>query len=289
MVVTTEVAELRFGKGAKAVGQRIYVNNRDFTICGVVETPSSLTEKCVADIWCPYKAQGLFDDLHLVGKDGEIIKGEYNINLNLNVAFAVPAKKREAFLQEMKEVEARYNSMHKDEPVDMIARLETHNSTVWKELGGIFQTWDEDLYWYVTPAILLLLLVPALNLSGMVASRMERRLPEMAIRKAFGAKRRTLLWQVIMENLVLTLIGGAIGLCLAWTALYSWRDWVFYIFSTNSSLYESVPLIKGEMFFGPAVFLIALLICTLLNVLAETLPAWLSLKKPIVESMMKKR
>ena len=289
VVVTTEVAELRFGKGAKAVGQRIYVNNRDFTICGVVETPSSLTEKCVADIWCPYKAQGLFDDLHLVGKDGEIIKGEYNINLNLNVAFAVPAKKREAFLQEMKEVEARYNSMHKDEPVEMVASLETHNSTIWHELGGIFQTWDEDLYWYVTPAILLLLLVPALNLSGMVASRMERRLPEMAIRKAFGAKRRTLLWQVIMENLLLTLLGGAIGLCLAWTALYCWRDWVFSIFSMNNYLYESVPIIKGEMFFGPVIFLIALLICTLLNVLAATLPAWLSLRKPIVESMMIKK
>lgn len=289
VVVTTEVAELIFGKGAKAVGQRIYVNNRDFTICGVVETPSSLTEKCVADIWCPYNAQGLMDNLHIIGKDGEVVKGEYNINSPLHVAFAVPADKRDAFLKEMKEVEARYNSMHKDEPVDMIARLETHNASVWQVIGAMFQVWDENLYWYVTPAILLLLLVPALNLSGMVANRMEHRLPEMAIRKAFGAKRRTLLWQVIMENLLLTLVGGAIGLCLAWTALYSWRDWVFYIFSMNSSLYESVPIIKGEMFFGPAIFLIALLICTLLNVLAATLPAWLSLRKPIVESMMKKR
>lgn len=289
VVVTTEVAELIFGKGAKAVGQRIYVNNRNFTICGVVETPSSLTEKCVADIWCPYNAQGLMDNLHIIGKDGEVVKGEYNINSPLHVAFAVPADKRDAFLKEMKEVEARYNSMHKDEPVDMIARLETHNASVWQVIGAMFQVWDENLYWYVTPAILLLLLVPALNLSGMVASRMEHRLPEMAIRKAFGAKRRTLLWQVIMENLLLTLVGGAIGLCLAWTALYSWRDWVFYIFSMNSSLYESVPIIKGEMFFGPAIFLIALLICTLLNVLAATLPAWLSLRKPIVESMMKKR
>ena len=118
---------------------------------------------------------------------------------------------------------------------------------------------------------------------------MEHRLPEMAIRKAFGAKRRTLFWQVIMENLLLTLMGGAIGLCLAWTALYSWRDWVFSIFSMNNYLYESVPIIKGEMFFGPVIFLIALLICTLLNVLAATLPAWLSLKKPIVESMMIKK
>ena len=286
VVVTTDVAELIFGKGAKAVGQRIYVNNRDFTICGVVETPSSLTEKCVADIWCPYNAQGLYGDLHIIGRDGEVVKGEYNINVNLYVSFAVAAGKRDAFLQELKEVEARYNSMHKDEPVDMTARLETHYAVVWKGLGSMFQAWDENLFWYVVPAILLLLLVPAFNLSGMVASRMERRLPEMAIRKAFGAKRRTLLWQVIMENLLLTLMGGAIGLCLAWTALYGWRDWVFYVFSENNSLYESVPLIKGEMFFGPVIFLIALLICTLLNVLAATLPAWMSLRKPIVESMM---
>lgn len=288
VVVTTEVAELIFGKGTKAVRQRIYVNNRDFTICGVVETPSSLTEKCVADIWCPYNAQGLLDNLHFIDKDGEVVKGE-NIDVNLEVAFAVPADKREAFLQEMKEVEARYNSMHKDEPVEMVASLETHNSTVWHELGGIFQTWDEDLYWYVTPAILLLLLVPAINLSGMVASRMERRLPEMAIRKAFGAKRRTLLGQVVVENLMLTLIGGFVGLCLAWTALYGWRDWLFYTFSSNGDLYGVVPILKGEMFFGPAVFLIALIVCCTLNVLAATLPAWLSLRKPIVESMMKKR
>ena len=289
VVVTTEVAELRFGKGAKAVGERIYVNNRDFTICGVVETPSSLTEKCVADIWCPYKAQGLFDDLHLVGKDGKVVKGVYNINLNLNVSFAVPADKRDAFLQELKEVEARYNSMHKDKPVDMIASLETHYSTVWKELGGIFQAWDKNLFWYIVPAILLLLLVPALNLSGMVASRMERRLPEMAIRKAFGAKRHTLLGQVVAENLMLTLIGGIVGLCLAWMALYGWRDWVFYTFSSNANLYGTVPILKGEMFFGPAIFLIALLVCSVLNLLAATLPAWLSLKKPIVESMMIKK
>jgi len=289
VVVTTEVAEQCFGKGVKAVGQCIYVNNRDFTICGVVETPSSLTEKCVADIWCPFKARGLFDNLNIIGKDGKVVSGEYNINLDLNVAFAVPANKRDAFMQELKEVEARYNSMHKDKPVDMTAYLETHYSQVWKGLGSMFQVWDGNLFWYVVPSILLLLLVPALNLNGMVASRMERRLPEMAIRKVFGAKRRTLLWQVIMENLVLTLIGGAIGLLLAWTALYGWRDWVFYIFSNNNSLYESVPLIKGEMFFGPAVFLIALLVCTLLNVLAATLPAWLNLRKPIVESMMEKR
>jgi putative ABC transport system permease protein len=137
--------------------------------------------------------------------------------------------------------------------------------------------------------LLLLLIVPALNLSGMVASRMERRLPEMAIRKAFGAKRCWLLSQVVTENMVLTLMGGFVGLCLAWTALYGWRDWVFYILSDNRSLYAATPIIRGEMIFGPAIFLVALMVCMVLNVLAATVPAWWSLKKPIVESMMLKK
>ena len=43
------------------------------------------------------------------------------------------------------------------------------------------------------------------------------------------------------------------------------------------------------MLFGPAVFAIALLVCCVLNVLAATMPSWLSLRKPIVESMMIKK
>ena len=48
------------------------------------------------------------------------------------------------------------------------------------------------------PAILMLLFLflPAINLSGLVSNRMEARRAEMGIRKAFGAKRRTLLGEV---------------------------------------------------------------------------------------------
>ena len=276
VVITEEIRNILFGKGGRAVGSTLSLNNLDYRICGVVETPSLLTEKCVADIYVPAAADGLFRGW-----------GAGYEKLQAYVYMSVPAAKRDAFMQELKEVEARYNSVHTDKPVDIAASMHTHNFMVWSEMGYyVFDSKEGSIIWYVVSAILLLLLVPALNLSGMVASRMERRLPEMAIRKAFGAKRRMLLGQVIMENLLLTLMGGAIGLCLAWTALYGWRDWVFYVFSSNNDLYGSVPLIKGEMFFGPAIFLIALLICTLLNVLAATLPAWLSLRKPIDESMM---
>ena len=272
VVVTEEMA-----KAADAsVDQAITINHREYRICGVVQTPSVLTEKCVADVWIPYTAQDIL-------RDWDVDFHE----IPLDVSFVVPAGKRDAFLQELKEVEARYNAVHTDNPVEILPELNSHYATVWHDLGAVFSAWGANLMWYVTPAILLLLLVPALNLSGMVAARMQRRMPEMAVRKAFGAKRRTLLWQVIRENMTLTLIGGFLGLCLAWLALYAWRDWVFYLFSGIYGQDPVVPILRSEMLFAPAIFLIALLICCTLNVMAAAVPAWLSLRKPIVEGMMK--
>ena len=267
------------GVGGEAViGSTITINNSEFRICGVVETPSELTERCVADVWWPYTAKDWLDaqlqNFH---------------ELPAIVYFSVPAGRRDTFKQELKEVEARYNSLHKDDPVDMFARLYTHYAWIGRELNDLFGGWESNVLWYIVPSVLFLLLVPAVNLSGMVASRMERRLPEMAVRKAFGAKRRTLLWQVIAENLLLTLIGGGVGLCIAWAALYGWRDWVFVIFAYGATTYTNVPILSGEMLFAPAIFLVSLLVCCALNVLAATLPAWLSLRKPIVEAMMIKK
>ena len=54
--------------------------------------------------------------------------------------------------------------------------------------------------------LLVLLLVPALNLSGMISSRMEGRLAERGVRYSFGAGRKILLSQVMWENLLLTAI-----------------------------------------------------------------------------------
>ena len=275
VVITEELAEQLYGKEVKAVGQTLRLCHADYRICGVVETPSALTEVCAADIWIPYTATGLTEEL----------SGEHFDRMPLALMFCVPTSKREEFIKEMKDLEARYNAVNKEEQVSVMVYLTSHYDHIWRGISSAFNAWNDSLLWFLVAAVLLLLLVPALNLSGMVASRMERRLSEMAIRKAFGAKRRTLLGQVIMENLILTLMGGVVGLCLAWMALYAWRDWVFYVFSGNLNLYDCVPIIRGEMLFGPFIFLISLVVCGVLNVLAATLPAWISLKKPIVESM----
>ena len=60
--------------------------------------------------------------------------------------------------------------------------------------------------------VLVLLLIPAINMSGITQSRMRKRMAEIGVRKAFGATRSELLTQVLYENLLQTLLGGVLGL-----------------------------------------------------------------------------
>lgn len=58
--------------------------------------------------------------------------------------------------------------------------------------------------------------MPAVNLTGFSLSRMRKRMSEIGIRKAFGAKRHVILFQVLYENMLTSLIGGLLGLILSY-------------------------------------------------------------------------
>ena len=113
---------------------------------------------------------------------------------------------------------------------------------------------------------------------------------EMGIRKAFGAKRRTLLNEVISENLVLTLLGGIVGWVLSALFVSAISDNQIFLqmfVSADQSVVDTG--MQFQMFFTPTLFLIVFLCCVLLNLMAALMPAWHSLRKPIVESLNQKR
>ena len=62
---------------------------------------------------------------------------------------------------------------------------------------------------------LLFVTLPTVNLVNVNISRILERASEIGVRKAFGAPTRTLIAQFVVENVILTLLGGAIGLVLS--------------------------------------------------------------------------
>jgi putative ABC transport system permease protein len=72
---------------------------------------------------------------------------------------------------------------------------------------------------WLSLAALLFMLLPTVNLVNVNVSRILERASEIGIRKAFGASSWTLVGQFVIENVVLTLIGGAIGFLLSLAVL----------------------------------------------------------------------
>jgi putative ABC transport system permease protein len=68
-------------------------------------------------------------------------------------------------------------------------------------------------------AVAVVLLIACVNLAGLMLVRAIRRQREVALRLALGARALALLRQAILESLVLSLIGGLLGLGLAALAL----------------------------------------------------------------------
>ena len=85
------------------------------------------------------------------------------------------------------------------------------------------QLFGPETYIVLGVALFLFLLVPALNLSGLNASRMQDRVSELGVRKAFGASRKTLMGQVFWENMLLMLPGGMAGLLFSYVLVFVFR------------------------------------------------------------------
>ena len=107
---------------------------------------------------------------------------------------------------------------------------------------------------------LFIMLLPTLNLININLSRIMERSSEIGVRKAFGASSRTLVYQFIVENIILTVFGALIGLLLSFIIL---------TVVNNSDLIANLHLTINL-----TVLFYSLLACLVFGLLSGVYPAW---------------
>lgn len=272
VILSDLTAERLFGSPTGCTGRLIKINYLDYKVIGVVKEPSNILISS-AMAYIPYST------------DRNILPYS-NIIVGALIVTAIP--KDGVTLQQMADEFRHYFQPVITANKDINLEVNTYDRPIshyTRVFGGGFD--DSPALGYFSIIAVILLIVPAMNLSGMIVGRMEQRKQEMGIRKSFGAKRRTLLWQVIVENMLLTLTGAIIGLVLSWILINTIGSVIFGMIG-NAELPDNTRL-TPEMLFSPGIFGLVLILTLVLNLLSSYIPVWWSLRHPIVESLNQKR
>lgn len=272
-VITEKVARETFGT-TQVAGKHILLDYTDYTVCGVVKDVSTLATAAYAQIWLPITSEEIPSD------NAEGTSGSCRVFILAKSKSDFPAIREEAEM-----LRKKYN--------DGLSVLEAfYRGQPDEHFVYINRKWaneSPDMTHIVRQAIivlLLLLIVPAINLSGMISSRMRKRLSELGVRRAFGATQGNLLSQILWESLLQTFLGGVLGLLLSYAAAYLLKGMIYG--NTNMMYQLGDVSLNPFSLLNPVIFLYAFLFCILLNLLSAIIPAWRTSRKPIVESIHSK-
>lgn len=259
VVIAERLAREAFGSAEEALGKNYFVDFYPKRVVGVTEDVSSLFAFAYGEVWLPYYTQD-----PAWGSEG--LRGGFEAMVLCEPGVS-PAEMKLQIENSLDRLNASLTEYELTLP-----DLSTYTER---------QFFRDD---FLNPMVtcimlgLILLIVPAINVSGLISSQMSRRLSELAVRKAYGASRSTLVWQLLLENLLLAFIGALLGFLLSCLLLWLGKDWMLAGAYTEGNFEVSIWL-----FLRPAVFLTVLGVCLLFNLLSVFIPAWNATHRPIAE------
>jgi predicted permease len=123
-------------------------------------------------------------------------------------------------------------------------------------------------------AVIFLLLIACANVANLLLVRSSLRQPELAVRAALGADRGRVIRQMLAESVVLTVLGAAGGIALAWIGIRQ----LLSIAPANLPRLETIRI-------DPIVLLFTLVIALAAAFLFGMVPAWSALRMDLVNAL----
>lgn len=265
-VIAASVARKLFGT-TDAVGKTFLMNYAHYKVCGVVDDVSKVADRAYAQVWMPYSVHhGL-----MAGTPAymENTTGSFTACL-----LAHSSRDFDAIRNELKNVTARFNGTLAETEIDF---FEGPYSQWERIIGANGNTRGDFWNWMRETGALaaFLLLLPALNIIGITMTQFRKRRGEIGIRKSFGAHFSTLIAQVLTENLLISCIGGAVGLLLSYAILIVCKPFLLL----------GAPNLSLGMLLKPETFLVAFVLTLILNLLCAGWPAWKAARIPVIQAL----
>jgi len=265
IVISTKTAQNYFGREKNVVDEEMFIDNKTYKVIGLYPNKGKILPFVSPDAVSPYTTMdlSLIDNFYFgpfevmyVAEPGAID----NLKSEINYAATLIPVDHPDNENDFKEVVFRpttYDEMYAAGVLDVSnAEAEESLSTMKMILLGL---------------LIFFTVLPTLNLININVSRILDRSSEIGVRKAFGAHQGDIISQFIVENIVVTILGGLIGLGIAW-ALIS-------IINQGGYLGESV------LMFNTKFFIYSFIITLIFGILSGFLPAYRMSKLQIVNAL----
>jgi putative ABC transport system permease protein len=267
IAVVSESTARKLFNGQDAVGQMFDYNHSKYKIVGVIKDVSSLATMACGDVFVPHSHNST---------------ETWGDNYFGAVSVALLVKEGVSFDHIKEQVKKRYAIL--DTELKPSGKKTIYHGSPYNQkeiasgIKGSNYTPDTSLDDAITCAILIILLiVPAINLSSMLHSRMRHRISEIGVRRAYGCTRSRIIMDIINENMIVTIVGGIIGLVAAIIFCFTYDGLFEHADGASSPALGMIINIQN--------ILAAFIACLILNIISAAIPAWQASRLNPVEAI----
>lgn len=244
-VISQEIARFFFGD-EPCVGKSIYSGERSLKITGVFKQSATITP--------------VFAELYLLTKPSDF-KRYYKYDMVQTAFLCRSSEDKKILLDEInKKASIQTGS---NQQYNIRFKLQSSLEKLIDERYGS----QPVSHTRKVAIVLLVLILPVFSLFELLKNNLQQRLEEMATRKAFGATTRMLVLQLVLENVLITILGGLLALLLSHT---------FYNLMAGNDLLSNIP-----GFFQFKSFLLYFGVFVVMGIISGILPAWLLTKNSL--------
>jgi len=258
-VISEDLKKAYFGDTGSVLGRDLEADNVRYKVIGVVANVSKTLLYSYANLYLPYtvsKVSWKSSDL-MGGYTGELL-----------------AKS----VQDLPKMQAEYQQMVRKIPIGtkefdhLYVAADPYLAGLTRNgFGNEHDTGVAKVIAIIGALAFIFMLLPTISLVNINITRIMERSSEIGVRKAFGASSSTLVYQFIIENIILTCIGGIIGLLLSVLAIY-----IINAADVISNLNLSLNLkVLGYSF----------VVCIFFGLLSGVYPAWRMSRLNVVSAL----